>query len=58
MGDGSKIDKGLILYTDSYSIKEVVILINILKIKFNLDSSIRYHISVLPNNKNIKKKST
>ena len=54
MADGSKRGKGLILCTDSYTITEVVILINILKIKFDLDSSIRYHISVLP--KNIKKK--
>jgi len=50
MGDGSKRGKGLILCTDSYSITEVIILINILKIKFDLDSSIRYHTSLLPNN--------
>lgn len=59
MGDGCKLnkkDKGLIFYTDSYSITEVVILINILKIKFDLDSSIRYHNYILPNNKNIKQK--
>jgi len=58
MGNGfsSKRGKGLILCTDSYSIKEIVILINILKIKFNIDSSIRYHISVSPNNKHIKKR--
>ena len=54
MGDGSKRGKDLILCTDSYTIKEVVILINILKIKFNIDSYICYHISVSPNNKKIK----
>jgi len=50
MGDGSKIGKGLILCTDSYSLKEIVILMNILKIKFNVDSSIQYHTSITPNN--------
>jgi TRAP-type mannitol/chloroaromatic compound transport system permease small subunit len=55
-GDGSKSRKGLILCTDSYSIKEVIILMNILKIKFQIDSSIHYHTSISPNNKIIKKK--
>ena len=56
MGDGSKTGKGLLLCTDSFSIKEVVILINILKIKFNIDSSIHYHTSISPNKKIIKNK--
>jgi len=55
-GDGSKSNKGLILCTDSYSIKEVIILMNILKIKFQIDSSIHYHTSIAPDNKIIKKK--
>jgi hypothetical protein len=37
--------KGIILLfcTDSYSIKDVVILINILNIKFNIHCTIRYY---------------
>ena len=56
MGDGSKKGKGLTLCTDSYTIKEIIILINILKIKFNIDSIIHYHISVSPYNKQNKKR--
>jgi len=56
MGDGSKAGKGLILCTDSYSFKEIVILMNILKLKFNVDSSIHYHTSITPNNKISKEK--
>jgi len=48
MGDGSKLGKGIIICTDSYSIEEVVLLMNILKIKFNVDSSIHYHTSYTP----------
>lgn len=48
MGDGSKMGKGIIICTDSYSIEEVVLLINILKIKFNVDSTIHYHTSYAP----------
>jgi len=40
MGDGSRRNKGITLCTDSFSFKDVVNLINILKIKFNLDSTI------------------
>ena len=51
----------LILCTDSFSIKEIVILMNILKIKFDIDSSLlkRYNISpidrktILNNNEKI-----
>jgi hypothetical protein len=39
MGDGSKKNKGITLCTDSFSFKEVVILMNILKIKFNINST-------------------
>jgi hypothetical protein len=56
MCDGSKRGKGLIFCTDSYSLKEIIILMNILKIKFNIDSSIHYHVSISPNNKIIKNK--
>jgi len=40
MGDGSKKNKGITLCTDSLTFKEVIILMNILKIKFNIDSTI------------------
>jgi hypothetical protein len=40
MGDGSKRNKGITLCTDSFSIKDVVTLMNILKIKFNINSTI------------------
>jgi hypothetical protein len=56
MGDGAKINKGIILCTDSYSLKEIIILMNILKIKFNIATSIHYHTSISPNNKTIKQK--
>jgi hypothetical protein len=42
MGDGSKIDKGgMLLCTDSFSLKDIIILMNILKIKFDIDSKIQ-----------------
>jgi hypothetical protein len=40
MGDGSKKNKGVVLCTDSYSIMEVIILMNILKIKFDINTTI------------------
>ena len=40
MGDGSKRNKGITLCTDSFSFKEVVTLMNILKIKFDINSTI------------------
>ena len=40
MGDGSNRNKGITLCTDSFTIKEVVLLINILKIKFDINSTI------------------
>jgi hypothetical protein len=40
MGDGSKRNKGITLCTDSFTFKDVIILINILKIKFNINSTI------------------
>jgi hypothetical protein len=55
MGDGSKAGKGLILCTDSYSLNEIIILMNILKLKFDIDSSIHYHTSLSPHNYIIKR---
>lgn len=40
MGDGAILNKGLILCTDSFTIEEVVRLMNVLKIKYNIDSRI------------------
>lgn len=40
MGDGAQRNKGLTLCTDSFSFKEVVLLMNILKLKFDLNTSI------------------
>lgn len=48
MGDGSKVGKGILLCTDSFSITEVVLLMNILKIKFDIDSTIHYRKSISP----------
>jgi len=40
MGDGAKLNKGLILCTDSFTIQEVITLMNVLKIKYDIDSTI------------------
>lgn len=40
MGDGTKAHKGLVLQTQSFTIKEVVFIISILIYKFNLKCSI------------------
>lgn len=40
MGDGAKRNKGVLLCTDNFSIQEVVLLINILYIKFNFVGTI------------------
>jgi LAGLIDADG DNA endonuclease family len=40
MGDGSKSGNGLTLHTQSFTIKEVIFIVNILIHKFNLDCSI------------------
>ena len=40
MGDGVKRNKGITICTDSFSFKEVVVLMNILKIKFDINSTI------------------
>lgn len=43
MSDGLSNQYGLTLCTDSFTVAEIVILINILKIKFNLDCNIHYY---------------
>lgn len=43
MSDGVSQQYGLLLCTDSFTVKEVVILINILIIKYDLDCSIHNH---------------
>jgi hypothetical protein len=42
MGDGSAQRHGLILCTDSYSVKDVVRLFNVLIIRYRLECTIRY----------------
>ena len=39
-GDGAKRNKGLVLCTDSYSILDVVKLSNVLRIKYDLNTTI------------------
>lgn len=56
MGDGSKSGKGIILCTDSFSLKEVVLLMNILLIKYDIYSTINYNISISPYDKLKEKK--
>jgi hypothetical protein len=41
MGDGSKRAKGLVLCTDNFSSHEVVLLVNILIIKFDIKPTIK-----------------
>lgn len=41
MGDGTILNKGLVLCTDSFSLQEVVKLINVLKIKYDINSTIQ-----------------
>lgn len=41
MGDGSNEHNGLIICTDSYSIEDVVRLINVLKIKYRIECTIK-----------------
>lgn len=48
MGDGSFTGKSLILCTDSFSIKEVVLLINVLIIKYDINCIIQYNTKKYP----------
>lgn len=41
MGDGAKLNKGLILCTDSYTVQEVLKLMNVLKIKYDINSTLQ-----------------
>jgi LAGLIDADG DNA endonuclease family len=48
MGDGSYNGKGLVLCTDSFKIKEVVLLINVLMIRYNINCTITYQSKKYP----------
>jgi len=48
MGDGSAKQHGLIICTDSYKIVDVVRLINVLIIRYNLDCKLRFHTPTQP----------
>ena len=41
MGDGGKLNNSIVLCTDSFTLIEVVKLVNVLKIKFDLNCSIQ-----------------
>lgn len=45
MGDGSKHKKGLLLCTNSYKIEEVIMLMNVLIIRYRLNCTLRFHSS-------------
>jgi len=42
IGDGSSLNGGITICTDNYSYKDVVLIINILKLKFDLNCTIHY----------------
>jgi len=48
MGDGSAKQHGLELCVDSYSIADIVRLMNVLLIRYNLNCTLRYHSSTQP----------
>jgi len=48
MGDGSVKQHGLILCTDSYSLFDVVRLMNVLIIRYNIDCTLRFHTPTQP----------
>lgn len=48
MGDGSAKQHGLILCVDSYSIADIVRLMNVLLIRYDLNCRIRHHTSTQP----------
>ena len=48
MGDGVAKQFGLIICTDSYNIVDVVRLMNVLIIRYNLDCTIRFHTPTQP----------
>lgn len=48
MGDGYRRHHGLVLCTDSYSVQDIVRLINVLIIKYRLECTLRYHTPTQP----------
>lgn len=48
MGDGTRRPRGLEIYTDSYTVSDIVRLINVLIIKYRLDCTLRYHTPTQP----------
>ena len=40
MGDGSAVNKGLVLCTDSFSLEQTILLLNVLVIKYELDCTL------------------
>jgi hypothetical protein len=48
MGDGAKKSHGLILCTDSFTIQEVIKLINVLIIRYELECKIHFHTPTQP----------
>ena len=48
IGDGSVQSHGLIICTDSYTVQDVVRLINVLMIKYRLDCTVRFHSTTQP----------
>ena len=48
MGDGVAKDSGLIICTDSFTIPDIVRLINVLIVKYRLDCRLRYHTPTQP----------
>ena len=48
MGDGSAKQHGLILCTDSFELVDVVRLMNVLMIRYNVDCTLRFHTQTQP----------
>lgn len=48
MGDGSSRPHGLIICTDSYELVDIVRLMNVLIIRYELDCTLRFHSSTQP----------
>jgi len=40
MGDGSAVNKGLVLCTDSFSLEQTTLLLNVIVIKYELDCTL------------------
>jgi hypothetical protein len=47
-GDGVARSHGLIICTDSYKVEDVAKLINVLKIRYNIDCILRFHTPTQP----------